>query len=118
MGLRDVFPRAIANPILDLSFVCQRFLLLSSGYTRENAKMVERTLMHEFGLIIMGTELVVTVLICWFEIWAFDEALSVEQRTNLILLYSPWLIIPAIMMFDCMKSIKAKVESAKQVKVQ
>ena len=84
----------------------------------ENAKMVERTLMHEFGLIIMGTELVVTVLICWFEIWAFDEALSVEQRTNLILLYSPWLIIPAIMMFDCMKSIKAKVESAKQVKVQ
>jgi hypothetical protein len=72
--------------------------------------------MDEFGLIIMGTELVVTVVICWFEIWAFDEVLSAQQRIHLILLYSPWLIIPAIMVLDCMKTIQARVESAKKTK--
>jgi EXPERA (EXPanded EBP superfamily) len=73
--------------------------------------------MHEFGLIIMGTELVVTVIICWFEIWAFDDALSTEQKAYLVLLYSPWMIIPGIMILDCIGSIKQKVELAEKIKV-
>jgi EXPERA (EXPanded EBP superfamily) len=72
--------------------------------------------MTEFGMIIMGVELVVTVLICWFEIWSFDQALSVQDRVNLILLYSPWAIIPGIMVWDCMNRIKARIESSKKTK--
>ena len=77
---------------------------------------IERTLMHEFGMIMMGTELVVTVLICWFEIWSFDQALSVQERVNLILLYSPWAVIPGIMVLDCMVGIKQRIESSKKAK--
>ena len=79
--------------------------------------MVERTLMHDFGMIIMGTELVVTVIICWFEIWAFDDVLSSKERIYLILLYSPWMVIPGIMILDCIRRIEARVESVKNIKV-
>jgi hypothetical protein len=88
------------------------YLVFVKGLPLKRKLNIERTLMQEFGMIVMGTELVVTVLICWFEIWSF-ETISVQERINLILLYSPWAIIPGIMVLDCMSGIKARVESAK-----
>ena len=67
--------------------------------------------------ILVGTELVVTVIICWFEIWAFPSSfLSMEKKITLISLYSPWLIIPAIMVCDNIGRIRKRVELGEKAK--
>ena len=69
------------------------------------------------GAILVGTELVVTVFVCWFDIWAANSSfVSVEQKITLILLYSPWLIIPAIMVYDNIGRISKRIELSEKAK--
>ena len=71
----------------------------------------------ELGMMMAGTQLVVVVLICMCEMWAFDEQLVTRsQKINLLLCYSPWLAIPGIMAVDMFARVCKRVEEAEKNK--
>ena len=82
-------------------FQCGHIFRFQSVRGPSLLKLMVAGIKHELWAIIIGTELVVTVVLCWFEIWGYNEAVvSTKQKITLIALYSPWLIIPGIMATD------------------
>ena len=73
----------------------------------------------ELGSIVVGTQLVVVVSLCLWEIWAFDESIvSREQKLALNWCYLPFMVIPAIMVVDMLGRVYGRVQMTEKVKVK
>jgi hypothetical protein len=74
-------------------------------------------LIKELGAIMSGTQLATIVVICMYEICAFDDSVvSRDQKVTLLQFYSPYLIVPVIMVADMSWRIKRRVEIAEKIK--
>ena len=71
----------------------------------------------ELGSIILGTQIGVVVILCLWEIWAFDESIVTrDQKMKLNWCYVPFLVVPVIMVADMFGRVCKRVEMAGKIK--